>query len=81
MEKVELKKVEFLAGVLIAAKMGQFPPNQMPLGQEMSKYQAIDIINQETGVEEVDIVVAFNKHGLADTPEFKAIMQKAQTAL
>ena len=81
LEEIELKKMEFMAGVIIASKMGQFPPNQMGLGAEMSKYQAIDFVNKENGVEEVDLVIAFNKYNLEDSEEFKVIMQKAQAHL
>ena len=26
-EKIEMKKVDFMVGIIVASKMGQFPPN------------------------------------------------------
>jgi len=67
--------------VIVASKMGQFPPNQMSLGQEMSKYQAIDMLNLENGIEEEDLIIAFNKYDLSEAAEFREIMQKAQVSV
>ena len=54
-QQVESKKGEFVSGIMIMAQVGQFPKEQMGLGQELAKYQAIDFINQENGIEEGDI--------------------------
>ena len=53
----------------------------MKLGEEMAKIQAIDMIHKETGVEESDIIIAFQKHDLADSDEFKLIMERCQGTL
>jgi len=50
----------------------------MGLGQELAKYQAIDFVNQENGIEEGDIIIAFNKYQLGESPEFRAIMEEQQ---
>lgn len=63
-EKIEMKKVEFMVSIIIASKMGQFPPQQMKLGEEMAKMQSIDLVHKENGVEESDIIIAFQKYNL-----------------
>lgn len=66
---------------MIMAQVGQFPKEQMGLGQELAKYQAIDFINQENGIEEGDIIIAFNKYQLGESPEFRAIMEEQQKVI
>ena len=66
-----------MAGAILAAKMGKIPQAKMPMIQEMAKWQALDTNNKESSIEDNDIVIAFNKHNLAEADEFKAIMQKA----
>ena len=78
---VEEKKAEHMVGIIIASKMGQFPPNQMAMGQEMAKIQAIDQVNKTTGLEESDIVIAFNKYNLGEDPAFHEILKGAQGKL
>ena len=56
---------------MIATKMGKLPQNRMPMVQEMAKIQAIDSYNKESGIEDSDIVIAFNKLDLGSTDEFK----------
>lgn len=73
-EKIEMMKVQQIAGALIATKMGKLPQSRMPMVQEMAKIQAIDSYNKESGIEDSDIVIAFNKLQLGDTDEFKSIM-------
>jgi type II secretory pathway component PulC len=53
----------------------------MGLGQELAKYQAIDAVHEENGVEEGDIIIAFNKYQLGESDEFKAIVQEQQTEI
>jgi len=53
----------------------------MGLGQELAKYQAIDAINEENGVEEGDIIIAFNKYQLGESTEFKAIIEEQQKVI
>ena len=53
----------------------------MGLGQELAKYQAIDAINVENGVEEGDIIIAFNKYQLGESTEFKAIIEEQQKVI
>lgn len=66
-----------MAGAILAAKMGKIPQAKMPMIQEMAKWQALDTYNKESSIEDNDIVIAFNKHNLAESDEFKAIMQRA----
>lgn len=47
----------------------------------MAKIQAIDSYNKESGIEDSDIVIAFNRLNLGETDEFKEIMAQAQGAL
>lgn len=56
---------------MIATKMGKLPQNRMPMVQEMAKIQAIDSYNKESGIEDSDIVIAFNQLDLGSTDEFK----------
>ena len=80
-KQIEMRKVQQIAGALIAAKMGKLPQNRMPMVQEMAKIQAIDSYNKESGIEDSDIVIAFNKLELGQTEEFRVIMQEAQQSL
>ena len=70
-EEIEKRKVQQIAGALIATKMGKLPQNRMPMVQEMAKIQAIDSYNKESGIEDSDIVIAFNKLELGSSDEFK----------
>ena len=80
-KQIELRKVQQIAGALIATKMGKLPQNRMPMVQEMSKIQAIDSYNKESGIEDSDIVIAFNTLKLGETQEFKDIMGEANQTL
>ena len=80
-KEIEMRKVGQIAGALIATKMGKLPQNRMPMVQEMAKIQAIDSYNKESGIEDSDIVIAFNRLNLGETDEFKEIMAQAQGAL
>ena len=37
-KQIEAKKGEFVSGIMIMAQVGQFPKEQMGLGQELAKY-------------------------------------------
>lgn len=79
-EKIEMKKAEFVAGIMCMAQIGQFPKEQLPLGQEMAKFQALDSLHEELGIQEGDIIIAFNNYQFADDEEFGAIIKKSQDA-
>ena len=76
-----MKKAAQMAGAVVAQKMGQLPPQQMPLVAQVIKLKALDEIEEEKGVRDVDIIIAVNKHELDTTPEIQAIMQKAQQSV
>ena len=72
-EKIENYKVELMADVIIACRLGQFPENQMATGEELAKIEALDKVFLENGIEETDIVIAFAKHNIIETEKFRAI--------
>ena len=48
------------------------------MGEEMSKYQALDELYDEISIEEGDIVVAVQKYTLDEDPDFKAMIEGMQ---
>ncbi len=79
--KIESYKVELLAGVIVASRIGQFPEDQMALGEELSKIEALDKVFKETGIEESEIIIAFGRHNIQEDPRFKAIIESNQVQL
>ena len=65
---------------MVLAQIGKFPKEQMGLGQEMAKFQAIDSQFDTLGIQEGDILIAFNKYKLAEDAEFIAIAKAAQAS-
>lgn len=61
--------------------MGKVPREHVPQAQEMAKIKALDEMEKSAGIDNDDIVIAFNTHSLQETDEFKAIMQKAQQTM
>ena len=81
LSKVESKKIEYVAGMIVMANVGQFPRERLKMGEEMSKYQALDELYDEISIEEGDIVVAVQKYTLDEDPEFKAMIEGMQSKL
>ena len=75
-KQIETKKSEFVAKLMIKAEIGKYPKEKMGLVCEIAKFKAIDAINDENGVEEGDIIIAYNKYQLGETPEFRDIIEE-----
>lgn len=80
-EKVELIKAQATAGIIIASQMGKVPREHVPQAQEMAKIKALDELEKTEGVDNDDIVIAFNEYSLQESEEFKAIMAKANQTM
>lgn len=78
MKKIEESKVESMAQIQIAVSAKKIAPQHAPMLMEMHKLIAFDKLFAETGVEEEDITKAFLKYQLAETAEFKAMMEKSK---
>lgn len=78
MKKIEESKVESMAQIQIAVSAKKIAPQHAPMLMEMHKLRAFDKLFAETGVEEEDITKAFLKYQLAETAEFKAMMEKSK---
>ena len=77
-KKIESRKAEFVAGIMTLVQTGKFPREQLVVGQEMAKFQALDTLHAELGIEEGDIIIAYNKYGFGDDEEYGTIMKAAQ---
>ena len=46
--------------------------------KEVAKIQSFDSYNEESGIEDYDIVIAIRTHNLYEDPEFEEIMREVQ---
>ena len=81
MKKIEESKVESMAQIQIAVSAKKIAPQHAPMLMEMHKLRAFDKLFAETGVEEEDITKAFLKYKLAETQEFKDMMEHSKEAI
>lgn len=70
-KKIEELKAETNAGLAIASRFKQMPPQQMAIITMVAKTKAFDQLWQESGVEEEDVTRAFYHYRLTETDEFK----------
>lgn len=77
-EYVEMQKATAMGHIVMAAQMGQIPKEAVPQAAEVVKLKALDELFKAKNINNDDIVIAFIKHGIQETEEFKGILQKAQ---
>lgn len=66
-----------MAPIVLMAKTGKVPPQEMPVMQELAKYRAFDLLANEKQVEEYDVLLSFHKNNIQDSDEFKEVVGKA----
>ena len=74
-KKIEDKKSQFIAGIMIMAEIGKYPKDKIQFGTEMAKFQAIDQMYDTLGIQESDIAIAMQKYNLLQDPEFADFMK------
>ena len=78
-KQVEQKKGEIMTEILVAVQTGMAPESAINLWRSLSNIQALDLLHEETGgIEEGDILIAYNQHQLGETQEYHAIMGEEQ---
>ena len=78
-ETVELKKAAKMAAKVVAQKMGQLSPQEVPYIAQIAKLKALDELEDEHRIREVDISIAVNMHELDNkAPEMRAIRERAE---
>lgn len=76
-EFVEIEKAKFMAPIVLMAKSGKVPPQEMPVMTELAKQRAFDLLFNDKQVEEYDVLTSFHENKIQDSDEFKEIAGKA----
>ena len=69
-----------MAGMILTVRMGKIPANRLPMLKEVAKIQALDIHIAKGGatIEDIDILLGYNEHGLEKSDELTAILARAE---
>ena len=78
---LEEKKSQFLTGIYIQLELGQFPEAQIPLAVEMARIQALDQLEIDKGITDIQISIGFRLHNLQFDEAFGRIIQKNERAI
>ena len=68
-----------MAAKVVAQKMGQLSPLEIPYIAQVAKLKALDELEDEHRIRDVDITIAVNMHELDNSaPEMRAIKERAE---